>query len=81
MIRDRPKVFSYFAHPEFGVEFAVEEQPSGPPLTRLESQVDDIEILQSREHTDSYAVGIRDRIPRGNVTCLDLSDRCGQTRS
>ena len=56
-------VFSYFANPEFGVEFSVEEQPTGPPTTRLESKVDDIEILQSREHTDSYAVSRRDRIP------------------
>jgi hypothetical protein len=51
--------FSYFASPEFGVEFAIEEQQTNQPSTRLESQVDDIEILQSREHTDSYAVGYR----------------------
>jgi len=47
---------SYFANPEFGVEFSIEEQQSDQPTTRLESKVDDIEILQSREHTDSYAV-------------------------
>jgi hypothetical protein len=47
--------FSYFANPEFGVEFSIEEQHN-QPATRLESKVDDIEILQSREHTDSYAV-------------------------
>lgn len=46
---------SYFANPEFGVEFSIEEQHE-QPATRLESKVDDIEILQSREHTDSYAV-------------------------
>ena len=50
-------LFSYFANPEFGVEFSIEEQQD-QPATRLESKVDDIEILQSREHTDSYAVRI-----------------------
>jgi hypothetical protein len=49
-------LFSYFANPEFGVQFSIEEQQSDQPTTRLESRVDDIEILQSREHTDSYAV-------------------------
>lgn len=51
-------VFSYFSNPEFGVEFSIEDQQSDQPSTRLESRVDDIEILQSREHTDSYAVNI-----------------------
>ncbi|CAF1013263.1 unnamed protein product [Adineta steineri] len=59
---------SYFANPEFGVEFSIEDQQSDQPATRLESKVDDIEILQSREHTDSYATyltdaGKRDRDP------------------
>lgn len=49
-------MFSYFANPEFGVEFSIEEQQPSQPATRLESRVDDIEILQSREHTDAYAV-------------------------
>ncbi len=51
-------MFSYFANPEFGVEFSIEEQQSDQSTTRLESRVDDIEILQSREHTDSYAVSV-----------------------
>lgn len=50
--------FSYFANPEFGVEFSIEESQPTQPTTRLESRVDDIEILQSREHTDSYAVNV-----------------------
>lgn len=50
---------SYFANPEFGVEFTIEESQPSQPTTRLESRVDDIEILQSREHTDSYAVSFR----------------------
>ncbi|CAF0911055.1 unnamed protein product [Adineta ricciae] len=59
---------SYFANPEFGVEYSIEEQQPDQPATRLESLVDDIEILQSREHTDSYATyltdtGKRDREP------------------
>ncbi|CAM2718167.1 unnamed protein product [Rotaria socialis] len=50
---------SYFANPEFGVQFSIEDQ-SDQPATRLESKVDDIEILQSREHTDSYATYLTD---------------------
>ena len=38
------------------MEFSIEESQPAQPTTRLESRVDDIEILQSREHTDSYAV-------------------------
>ncbi|CAF0914974.1 unnamed protein product [Didymodactylos carnosus] len=49
----------YFANPEFGVEYAIEEQ-NDKSTTRLESRVDDIEILQSREHTDAYATYLAD---------------------
>lgn len=56
-------MFSYFANPEFGVQFSIEEQQPDQPTTRLESKVDDIEILQSREHTDSYAVCILQKSP------------------
>ncbi|CAF1022981.1 unnamed protein product [Rotaria sp. Silwood1] len=51
---------TYFANPEFGVQFSIEEQQPDQPTTRLESKVDDIEILQSREHTDSYATYLTD---------------------
>jgi hypothetical protein len=69
-------LFSYFANPEFGVEFSIEDQQN-QPATRLESKVDDIEILQSREHTDSYAVSalFNDRIVH-RFYFLDLSNRC-----
>ncbi|CAF0932833.1 unnamed protein product [Adineta steineri] len=50
----------YFANPKFGVEFSIENQQSHQPATRLESKVDDIEILQSREHTDSYTTYLTD---------------------
>ena len=76
IIRD---LSSYFANPEFGVEFSIEEQQE-QPATRLESKVDDIEILQSREHTDSYAVRFLSNSSLEIISqSLDLSNRRGKT--
>lgn len=80
-------LFSYFANPEFGVEFAIEDAAPTQPTTRLENRVDDIEILQSREHTDAYAVtALSSHLETWHRTlvlplCLDVSDGRGQTRS
>ena len=60
---------SYFANPEFGVEFSIEEQQSDQPTTRLESKVDDIEIIREFIRV-SYRYLIGREIPNAIVSIV-----------